>query len=131
MGQFAADITRFVQRTGLRADVVLRKLALDGLQGLLLKSPVDTGRFRGNWRVGINVVHDSEIDRNAKQGGLADEQATIATAKFGDTINITNNLPYAKRLEDGWSQQAPNGVLSLTFQELKSGFAGIAREVSL
>tara|TARA_R110002012_G_scaffold316600_1_gene531751 strand:+ start:572 stop:865 length:294 start_codon:yes stop_codon:yes gene_type:complete len=45
------------------------------------------------------------------------------------TLTITGNYPYAKRLDTGWSKQAPKGMTqpSLVFLEkqLKSEFAKI------
>jgi hypothetical protein len=31
---------------------------------------------------------------------------------------IQNNLPYAERLENGWSKQAPHGMVKITLYEL-------------
>lgn len=31
--------------------------------------------------------------------------------KRGDVVSLTNLLPYARRIERGWSRQAPNGVM--------------------
>jgi len=42
-------------------------------------------------------------------------------------IYLTNNLPYAQRLEEGYSQQAPAGMVALTIQE----FQAIANEIGL
>ena len=33
-------------------------------------------------------------------------------------ISVYNNLPYIERLEDGYSNQAPEGMVSLTAAEL-------------
>jgi hypothetical protein len=35
-------------------------------------------------------------------------------------IYLQNSLPYALRLENGWSKQAPGGVLALTVNELEA-----------
>ena len=44
----------------------------------------------------------------------------IAPAKFGATIYLVNNLPYAVRLEYGWSKQAPAGMVRITAAEFQS-----------
>jgi hypothetical protein len=140
MGSFALDISRFVQKTGLKPDVVLRKLAFTAYRNLILKSPVDTGRFRASWRIGVDVVdlstYPEVTHKGIAQGGYADPppddsgvQAVIGTAKFGQVIFITNNLPYAQPLEDGSSKQAPQGVLAITMAELRSGFQATVNSV--
>lgn len=140
---FAADIARFVEKTGLRADLVFRKIAFDAYRGLLLRSPVGNpdlwkrkppkgsgyvgGRFRGNWRIGLNVADVALSERRsaAKTGDeptsaeQAEGHGKIAQAKFGDSIHITQSLPYADPIENKrHSTQAPNGVLRPTFEEL-------------
>jgi hypothetical protein len=56
-------------------------------------------------------------------------RATAASAGFkaGDTIYLTNNLPYIRRLEEGYSQQAPAGMVALTVQE----FAQVVNQISV
>lgn len=56
---FSANIAAFVAKTGIRADQVLRKLALDALTGVVMRTPVDTGRCRGSWRVSFNTPDTS------------------------------------------------------------------------
>ena len=130
---FAADISKWVQKTGIKADIVLKKIVFDAFAGVILRSPVDTGRFRASWRVSVNSVNDTvEPDRAGVpsplkgQGGSAPAdpgeqqvaQIAISTAKFGDIVYITNNLPYGPALEGGWSKQAPSGVMAITFLEI-------------
>ena len=137
---FAADVSKFVEKTKISADKVLRKIALDGLRGVLLGSPVDTGRFRGSWRVGINRVIKSvkappekkklAPKQSVDPATLADGSEKIGKAKFGDTIYITNNVVYAQRLEDGHSKQAPAGVLKLTAIRVFGAFEKAVKAVS-
>lgn len=141
---FAADISKWVEKTGVKGEVVLKKIAFDGFAGVILRSPVDTGRFRGSWRVSVNQVDPSvEPDRNGApsplkgQGGSAPHSATeiavLSTAiqhiKWGDKIYITNNLPYGPALEAGYSQQAPAGILVLTFLELQFNLEALVNSV--
>lgn len=78
-------------------------------------SPVYTGAFRASWRVSFN-----EAREDITAGFIP--QAPIRGAAFrwprgfklGDDIIISNNQPYAERLENGWSKQAPYGVLQLS-----------------
>ncbi len=103
-----------------------RAAALQALTGVVERSPVDTGAFRGNNRVSVGS-RDNGYDLNAadKSGG----GATIAAGatKFGTgmapftVIYIQNNLPYAGALEDGWSAQTnnrPGGIYAITFNNL-------------
>lgn len=126
--KFVNTIEKFTQIVDVRANFVIRKLAFDGFDGLLRRTPVDTGRARASWRLGINRVNTSvspERTRASKRGGKSvgtsaeiGEQVKAFNAKFGDTVHITNNLPYIEDLEKGSSAQAPAGMLEITFFEL-------------
>jgi hypothetical protein len=74
------------------------------------------GRFKGNWRVGINGIPIGETGSIDRNGSETKEIATAAilTSKAGDVIFIVNNVPYAHRLEYGWSKQAPLGMVRIT-----------------
>jgi len=133
---FSANINSFVQKTKLRADLVLRKVALDGYHGLIDRSPVRTGRFRGNWRVGVEHPDLTTNEDKLPVGENAAIVDTLGNVKFGDTILLTNNLDYAGVLEHGkpgakyadgrtaHSAQAPTGVLHNTFEDLKVKLEG-------
>lgn len=113
------DINEFVALVGLTA-----------IRGVVLKSPVDTGRFKGNWNLGVGEADESiNLNQFDKSGGetitRADGslQAYAAFENF-PVIHITNNLPYAGRLEDGYSGQAPGGMVGLTVAEIEAQFDG-------
>lgn len=75
-------------------------------------SPVDTGRFRGNWQPSISSP-DMKVDTNTSTAiTLGKVKRTIdGDFKIGRTFYLTNNLPYSIELEFGSSKQAPNGVV--------------------
>jgi hypothetical protein len=118
---YHVDVKRFADKVRKRHEVVLRKIALDMFRRIILRSPVDTGRFRGNWQVAIGSVPDGVLEVNDKSGRatISATSAAIAEVKAGDTIYFVNNLPYARRLEYGWSDQAPNGMVRVTIEEFR------------
>lgn len=128
---FSTDITDWAVKTRLSRDVVVRKLALDAFAGILKRSPVRTGRFRSSNRLSIGRADTSvapdfgdPVDKaKSYPGGLEFEVARgeVMQLKFGTTVHITNNLPYAVPLEDGSSKQTnsmPGGIYQATFDEL-------------
>ena len=122
--QFNAAIGAFAKENPAIFRVVRNKVALQGLSGVVLKTPVDTGRARGNWQVTTGNPATGELDTTDKGGNgtMSNGNGTIASAEPFDVVYIANNLPYIERLEHGHSQQAPQGMLELTFQELVSQF---------
>lgn len=93
----------------------VRKIAMDLLADITARSPVDTGRFRSSWVVGINKPDLSQPTEIDKTGGktLAAGSSRISQAKHRDAIYISNNVKYAIALEHGHSKQAPQGVVAV------------------
>lgn len=101
---------------------VTKKIALQALGGVVRKSPVDTGRFRGNWNVSIgepNWTTTFEVDKSGP-ATIARGEEVITSIPPYRVIWIANGLPYARRLETGWSKQAPLGVVAITAAEIQS-----------
>ena len=125
---FKAGFRRLLAKVGDRAEQTVRVFALQIGTELIRRSPVDTGRFRGNWQIGFYNIEYSTDSANDQSGGIAMDRllARLASWKAGQTINITNSLPYAQRLEYGWSQQAPQGMVRLTVMNFKNYVRGAA-----
>lgn len=99
------------------ADDLVKRVSGDMLQSVIMRSPVDTGQYRGNHRVGINSINT--LTNDDKSGALERGIGTIAAgAGRGKIVYISNSLPYAVPLENGHSSQAPQGVYALAFQEV-------------
>ncbi|UHS64837.1 putative tail protein [Escherichia phage vB_EcoD_Opt212] len=82
------------------------------------------GRFRGNWQVTFDRPAVGAIDRVDKAGTatLAAGREVLAHYDSGEygSIWFTNNVPYAQRLEYGWSKQAPAGIVRVVAAEINS-----------
>jgi hypothetical protein len=51
--------------------------------------------------------------------------ASYATVEGFPVIYLQNNMPYARRIEWGWSKQAPSGVMAMTLAELEQIWSGM------
>lgn len=118
---FTLDLKNFEKIAGERLDQVVQKTVLELFSNVLLKSPVDTGRFRANWNVSASRSDTSTSDDVDKSGASTISSAAIKINSYraGPTIYITNALPYAQRLEYGWSKQAPAGMVRITLTEFQ------------
>lgn len=118
MTSFKNQLRAFEEKTVRKFDLLLRKVSLDAFSEVIDMSPVDSGRFRGNWQVAIGSVPSGTIEAVDPSGAVVKAKVAGVTAglKAGDVIYMVNNLPYARRLEDGYSQQAPAGMVRLTVQ---------------
>ena len=120
MGQFALQLAEFAKKAGGNADLVVKKVAIDLLARVVMRSPVDTGRFRSNWAVTIGApsTGTKETTDPSGTGTVADGERVLASFQVGPSIFITNNLPYGPRLEyEGYSKQAPAGMVRVSVAE--------------
>ena len=107
-----------------------RKLALEVLRRVVIRTPVDTGRARSNWLVAVNNVPAGTIEiekftkDQATQYALSNGIPVIEGAEPFTSISIANNLPYIGVLEFGSSKQAPQGMLRVTLSEIQAQFGG-------
>lgn len=126
MSTFALDLRRFAKKAGDNAEKVVKSVALDVTYSVIDMSPVDTGRFKNNWNLSA-----SSIDRSTNNTGDSKGRATSAILSYniGETIYISNSLPYAQRLEDGYSQQAPIGMVKVTLTKYQSFIKDAVRKL--
>lgn len=121
MTSFTLDISKFAADCGEKADMAVRKVCMQLVSGVVLKTPVDTGRARGNWQASLNVPSTVPTEETDKQGAatIAAAQAAVGGAT-GNVFWLSNNLPYIERLEYGHSKQAPQGMVRLTINEVRA-----------
>ena len=105
-----------VARSKERVDQVVRIATMHLFSQVVLRSPVDTGRFRANWNFSINSPDTSSSETTDKARG---SQQAMKALQYGagQIVYLTNALPYARRLEHGWSKQAPNGMVKVSAVE--------------
>ena len=119
---FELRLNTAVLETREKIEDAVQVIAMDTLRGVVLKSPVDTGRFRGNWIVSINSPSMEQTPATDASGSGAINKGMAAIEGYDvettSRIYIQNNLPYGNRLENGWSKQAPEGMVSVTLNEI-------------
>lgn len=128
---FKLQLEQFAEKAGAKAELAVRKVALEVYSSVVLKSPVDTGRFRGNWNISMGgfdrTVNPDSIDKTGTKGINA---AAVTISRYlGGKIFISNNLPYARRLEDGYSKQAPVGMVRITVVEFQDMVDRVVKSV--
>lgn len=129
-GEFTLQLQEFVKKAGGNAEQVVRKVGIEITGSVIMKSPVDTGRFRANWVVGQGAIGQTTAATDQSGANTINKAtAKIMQFKLGETIWLTNSLPYARRLEYGWSDQAPQGMVRLTIAEWQGYIAKAVKEL--
>jgi hypothetical protein len=141
---FKMQLDAAIAKAKDRANQCVRKIVLDVGTRLVERSPVGDatywkhpapkgyvgGRFRGSWDYGVGTEPSGAdtIDASGETsiGRITDGMPEQA---LGQVHYIINALPYAERIENGWSRQAPQGVVGLTVIELGGIVDAAAQEV--
>jgi hypothetical protein len=133
--KFALDIRRFAEKCGSKANLVVRKVIMEIGTRVVLRSPVGDpsqwqnsappgytgGHFRANWQYAESSMPQGILPDIDKTGRVSiDRVKQVKPQAFGKVHYIVNNLPYAQRLETGWSKQAPGGMVGLVIAEFQA-----------
>lgn len=118
----ATDLRAIPQSISKQTSDEAVTVALAIVSDLASVTPVDTSKALSNWKVSLNQRTVLAIPpyTPGRAGSSQEEsiKATIDAAKLvlaakkpGDTIWISNVLPYIQRLNDGYSTQEPAGFV--------------------
>ncbi|MCH7389567.1 HK97 gp10 family phage protein [Acinetobacter dispersus] len=114
--------TEFAVQVVGDSEAYVKNIVMDTVQSLVVSSPVDTGAYRSSHIVSIGT---SDFSARGPETDANQEAAVQAVKiKLGNLVYIQNNLPYAERLENGWSDQAPQGIYSTTFNFISQKYGG-------
>ena len=116
--------TNFALEVVKNADDHLKKIVGETLQQVITRSPVMDGEFRASHKVTLDSPQNAYEKGFDLSGGatLSEGLKVASTAKIGGLVYIQTLSPYGTRLENGWSQQAPNGVYALSYQSVASKY---------
>ena len=125
---FARRMDEIAERVETNAIEVVKGIASAVDQAVVLHSPVDTGRFRANWRVALDEPVEDEIEayhpgeEGSTAGANAQEafiqaEGVIAQYQPGQVIWISNPLSQGPALNNGSSAQAPAGFVETALRQ--------------
>lgn len=117
MKSIASQLTRIKADSMQKVEKIYRGSMLEVGRRIIMRSPVDTGAFRANWNSDYkldNSYNENEINPGKSDGRLVEKVNGLSVDK---KFYFANSLPYAFRLENGWSKQAPMGMVKVTTAE--------------
>lgn len=114
------EVAQEILRT--TSDRALLLTAKDLFSKIVYGTPIDTGRARANWIASVGSANltfrhprtpypQGGAPRTYGQTIVRRNNQILAQIKTGQSAFLTNNLPYIRRLEYGWSRQAPHGMV--------------------
>jgi len=137
--QFNKELDDFMNDIPEQAIQLQKKVVLEVLRRVVLRTAVDEGRARGDWQVTIGKPATSTAEefkkvdspeKSTEPPGLdvaGDEVIqkgleAISNLPPYQVVFISNNVEYIEFLEEGSSDQAPDGMVKVTVEELRQMF---------
>lgn len=126
---FAQDMLKFAKKTNSNILEVRKAVFFDLAKQIIVRTPVDTGRARGNWQPNLHNF-SSGVVGGVKHDPMPDVRKVADSARGDDSLTLVNNLPYIHKLEYGgygkgpktrygYSRQAPYGMVRITVASYK------------
>lgn len=136
---FNRFIDKFMAKSSLSTDLVLKKFAFDLIKRIVKKNPVDTGRSRAAWYVSVEKLSGAGF--NVHGIGMPPSMGTMRTYPEGvpegrrrglfksvlgeniikKWIEMINAVDYIIYLEYGSSRQAAFGMVRVSMREISGG----------
>jgi hypothetical protein len=126
MSGWSVPIDRLVANAKEDLHTVVRKSTFHVFRSVVLRSPVDTGRFRANWNASFGAPeYTTTVSTNEGRG--ITEASKALSFPVGGVAYLSNGLAYAVQLEHGYSKQAPAGMVKLAAAEFARFVQGAAK----
>lgn len=120
---FSLQLDDFAAKVKIAPSKVVKRIAFDLFGRIVVHTPWLTGRARASWTIAVNDA-DRHVMSPASPGTVyPGATAGFLDVKPGDSVVISNNLPYITALEDGHSTKAPAGMVKLSIEEVKANMA--------
>ena len=113
---FEAGVRAWTSKAAGQFEKLRRAVIIELFSSVILDTPVDTGRLRGNWVISNGAPDSGTVEILDPSGSvsIASVSALAAGLPAGkDTKTfLTNSLPYAYEIEyEGASRKAPSGMV--------------------
>ena len=129
MAKFSIPIAKLAEKMKEDVNTVVRKATLNTFSAVAKRTPVDTGRLRGNWNASQGTIDTStSLAANASRG--LEQAVKAGNFEPGGVVYFANSLPYARVVEHGeypnppkkgkgktaggFSKRAPQGMVRIT-----------------
>lgn len=122
-----------IEKSKDKTELFFKKLTTQISAEIIQMTPVDKGQLHWNWFVGNGLINGNTEPHTGNDKGSAssrNESLINSINVNGQIIYVTNALPYAHRIEyEGWSRQAPAGMVRVTLARMNAISRGVALEV--
>lgn len=128
LAQFNAELTASEKKIHGDFKKFYKQVIAELFKRIVLRTPVDTGRARGNWQIEFGGPAQGVLEVVDKEGGatISKEIAKLSDIPVFSLVHITNNIEYISILEyEKRSSQSPEGMVEISLTELAMWISGI------
>lgn len=136
--QFALDLSKTAAMFKEDGNKFCRAIAANAFEQIIRYTPVGNpsgwknpkaappgyvgGTARNSWFFTLGKPSNAQASATPEASGSTalGSLSGIAAGKMGDTFYLNNNVPYIRRLEFGWSKQAPSGMVRKAFENIRA-----------
>jgi len=135
MADFSDVLNEWIESVEVKMDDIFQTIVIKVGEKVVRISPVDTGLFRGNWQLTVDEETSGVLAREDQTGdstvaAIASKANKLTAGQVAYILNHieygydleygTYNGPTAKVTEEGFSRQAPEGMVRVTEAEFTS-----------
>lgn len=132
MADFSDVLNEWIESVEVKMDDIFQTIVIKVGERVVRISPVDTGLFRGNWQLTVDEETSGVLAREDQTGDSTVAAIASKANKLtaGQVAYILNHIEYgydleygtyygptAKVTEEGFSRQAPEGMVRVTEAE--------------
>lgn len=122
-----ADMKKAISNMLGEQEKIVKGTILSTCSRIIKRTPVDTGRLRGNWQASINTEASGQLSKTDISGGSTINEASNELSRLKvmkDVYMLTNNLPYAAIIENGdGAKRTPHGMMRISVAETNAAIA--------
>jgi hypothetical protein len=129
---FASELRRFANKTNQKMETAVKSALIRVGTSVVVKSPVDEGRFINNWLAAYGTVDTSVSYSTDKSGqeSIGRLKISVEGMNYKEVFYFTNSLPYAEKLEYGYSDKAPSGMVRVSVAAWENILAQEIRKIA-
>lgn len=117
-GRWTVNPLNFMKTVNLSVERKTLEVSEAVYDGVVERSPVDTGGFRASWNASVGEPNNEVVVGGSSENPLSPPTFPDLDVKGMKPVYITNNTPYGLELEHGHSDQAPSGMVAATLASL-------------
>jgi len=116
---FRVDLNRIRSKVGEGVRTKAERITQQLVNGFIRDSPRWSGAFQASWNVSEGTPIFISVGRGRKPDTFAAPVIVVKAKTNFPVFFITNGQPYAQKLEYGWSDQAPMGIVRVNIASLR------------